>query len=207
MQEHNKFSQKYTSDLDQYVDQASGVLINLPNITDAVELARVEAAAVVLRTQELITHPVAKTFDLAHLQAIHAKQFQDIYTWAGEIRTVDISKGDTRFAHFKRIIPESKKLTDALKKENFLINLNEQEFSSRAAYYMGELNVIHPFREGNGRSLRQFVSELAGQAGYCILWENITQQEMIQASIDAYHGSHELLTTLIQNNLRLFDNC
>lgn len=207
MQEHNQFSQKYTSNLDHYVDQTTGVLKNLPNLRDPVELASVEAAAVVLRTQELITHPVAKTFDIVHLQAIHARQFQDIYAWAGEIRTVDISKGDTRFAHFKRIIPESKKLTDALKEESFLINLNEHEFSERTAYYMGELNVVHPFREGNGRSLRQFVSELAGQAGYCILWENITQQEMIQASIEAYHGSYELLTTLIQDNLRFFDNC
>lgn len=204
MLDHNKFSSKYTSDLDHYVDPNTAVLKNLPEITDAEQLAAVEAAAVFLRTQELIINPVARTFDLTHLQAIHAKQFQDIYAWAGEIRTVDISKGATRFAHYMRIVPEAKKITDALKNENYLRYLDQESFSNRAAYYMGEFNVIHPFREGNGRSLRQFMSELAGQAGYFILWENITQVQMVQASIDAYNLSYELMTTLIRNNLQTF---
>jgi cell filamentation protein len=91
---------------------------------------------------------------MSALRAIHFHIFQDIYCWAGELRTVDISKGSTRFANISRIEPEADKLFRLLEQENHLIGLPREQFLTRLAHYYGELNVIHPFRDGNGRAQR-----------------------------------------------------
>lgn len=125
-------------------------------------------------------------FDLAHLQAIHKRLFGDVYDWAGVIRTVDISKGQTRFANFQQIGSYAPEITRPLQREQLLRGLDVDTFSERAGHYLGELNVLHPFREGNGRSIREFVGQLARGAGYAMEWSGIERSEMIQASIKAY---------------------
>ncbi|MNN99451.1 Adenosine monophosphate-protein transferase VbhT [compost metagenome] len=80
--------------------------------------------------------------------------------------------------------------------------LDAEHFSHRAAYYLGEINVLHPFREGNGRTQREFIGQLARNAGYDIDWTGISQAEMIQASIDAYNGHTDSLARLIRQGIR-----
>jgi len=192
---------KYSNSADVYVDPKTGLLKNKLGIADEKTLERAEAAASALRAHELAHNPVAGKFDLTHLKAIHHKLFSDIYQWAGQIRVVDISKGDTRFAHYGYIEAETKKLTDQLNREKNLRGLSAEKFSERAGHYMGELNVIHPFRDGNGRALREYMSQIAKQAGYEIKWEGIDRKDMTKASIDAYHGSSERMVQLIRDNL------
>lgn len=94
---------------------------------------------------------------LAHLQHLHYQLFQDIYVWAGQLRTVDISKGTTRFCHCQRIEPEADKLMaiiPALDQIN-----NKDAMADAMADLYCELNMLHPFRDGNGRAQRFFLKK------------------------------------------------
>jgi cell filamentation protein len=189
------------SDHDQYVDPVSGVLGNRLGITDAATLEQTEAALVAARSYELSRAPLPGKFDLAHLQAIHRYLFGDLYDWAGQLRTIDIGKGGHLFAHHAHIGSAAASIFKRLAEEEYLAGLGPERFSDRAAYYLGELNALHPFREGNGRTLREFVSHLANATGYYIAWENVDQPDMLQASIASFKGDASKLAALIRSNL------
>jgi cell filamentation protein len=156
---------RYPGD-DPYVDPASGVLKNRLSITDAAVLEKAEAAMVATRSYELSLAPLTGRFDLAHLQAIHRHLFGDLYEWAGELRSIDMSKGGHLFAHHAHIPSAGAPIFRRLAEEKYLGGLEAAAFSERAAHYLGELNALHPFREGNGRTQREFVSHLGHAAGY-----------------------------------------
>jgi cell filamentation protein len=176
------------SDLDAYLDPVSRVLRNRFGIADAVELERVEADLVAARTRELSNTPLTGKFDLAHLKAIHGFLFGDIYAWAGQLRTVDISKGENRFAHHAYLESAAVPIFERLSAEKCLSGFDAEEFCSRAAFYLGELNALHPFREGNGRTQREFVQLLARRNGYLLLWKKANRDELLRASIDSFRG-------------------
>jgi fido (protein-threonine AMPylation protein) len=186
---------------DHYLDAASGILKNRFGITDAATLERTEADLVAARSRELAQTPLKGRFDLAHLQAIHRYLFGDVYEWAGQLRTIDISKGGSLFAHHAHIASAAEPIFQRLAEEQHLAGLGADAFSERAAYYLGELNALHPFREGNGRAQREFVSHLAGADGYYIAWENIKAPELLAASIESFSGSTSKLAALVLSNL------
>ena len=191
---------KHSGD-DPYTDPASGVLRNRLGITDATLLEATEADFVAERSRELSREPIAGGFDLAHLQAIHRYLFGDVYEWAGELRTIDISKGGHPFAHYPHIQSAAVPIFHQLAQEKHLAGLGPDGFSERAAYYLGELNGLHPFREGNGRAQREFISHLARNTGYYIAWENMTRAEMLEASLEAHKGDTWKFAALIRPNL------
>ncbi|WP_208440030.1 Fic/DOC family protein [Bartonella raoultii] len=188
---------------DPYTDLDTGVLYNRFEIQDKIVLERVESTFAYVRSFELMRAATGGKFDLGYMKEIHRKLFGDIYEWAGEIRLVDIAKGNSMFASYHRIESYAPKIMQQLAKEQYLRGLDMDEFSQRAGYYMGELNALHPFREGNGRTLREFMVQLAREAGYRISWKGITRQEMIEASIAAHFGNSEHLSILIRQNLNL----
>ena len=194
------------SDNDPCLDPATGVLNNRLGITDEATLEQTEADIVATRSYELSQTPLKGNFDLAHLQAIHGRLFGDVYEWAGEIRTVDIGKGGSRFAHCGHIESGAAPIFKQLAQEKTLAGLGPQQFSARAAYYFGELNALHPFREGNGRATREFISHVAQANGYYIAWENISQPNMLEASIRSFNGDTSQLARLIRANLSALDN-
>ena len=122
---------------------------------------------------------------LGALQANHFYLFQDVYDWAGELCTVDISKGATRFASVNRIEAEAEKLFRQLEQENNLIGLPRGQFVARLAHYYCELNVIHPFRDGNGRAQRLMFEVIGINAGFELRWEPIGRAEWLEANIAA----------------------
>ena len=188
---------------DCYLDPETGVLRNRLGITDEQRLAQAEASLVAWRSYELSQKPLAGDFDLAHLQAIHRHLFGDVYDWAGEIRTIDLAKGNTYFAHHPYIVSASRPIFEPLKKERYLQGLNPAAFSERAADYLGEINALHPFREGNGRAQREFINHLAWASGYTIDWSAIHPDELMQASIESFHGGEiTSLADLIKANLQ-----
>ena len=193
------------SDDDPYLDPASGVLRNLLGIADEAALEQTEAAFVATRSYELSRTPLKGHFDLAHLQAIHRYLFGDMYEWAGQLRTIDISKGSNRFAHHAHIGSAAAPIFLELATENLLAGVDAASFSDRAAYYLGELNALHPFREGNGRAQREFISHLAHANGYYIAWENVGQPDMLAAAIKSFHGDTSNLAALIRKNLSALD--
>jgi fido (protein-threonine AMPylation protein) len=188
---------------DHYLDPETGILRNRLGIADESELEKAEASFVAWRSYELSQKPIAGRFDLVHLQAIHRHLFGDVYDWAGEIRTIDLSKGNSYFANHTRILGAASPIFERLEKEQHLKGLDTAAFSERAAYYLGEINALHPFREGNGRAQREFINHLARANGYVIDWTTIGSEEMTQASIEAFHrGDTAKFAIFIRENIR-----
>lgn len=179
----------------QYCYANSDVLINKLGITDehALEIAEVELTQARVEQFE----PDFDDISLSALCAIHRHLFQDVYRWAGELRTVDISKGRTRFANVSRIEPEAQKLFRQLGQENYLVNLSRETFVGRLAHYYSELNVIHPFRDGNGRAQRLLFEVISINAGYALRWEPLSRTEWLDANIDAYNCRMDSLEALL----------
>jgi cell filamentation protein len=198
-------SSKY-SDNDKYTYPDSSILVNKLSIREQELLERLEFDYVALRSIELTEHFLKIPFRINTLQEIHKKLFGDIYEWAGEFRTVDISKGDTRFCNIKFIKQELLKLFMELEKENFLQKLNEQDFCKKAAYYMGEINAIHPFREGNGRTQREFINQLALNNNYGVDWSRSSPEDILEASIRSFDQDYDKLAEIINRSLFLISS-
>jgi cell filamentation protein len=176
--------------IDPYVYPGTNVLKNLAGIDDQDRLQRFEAVSTAHRISELRFSPVRGAFDLTHLRRIHQHIFQDVYPWAGEFRTVDIRKeGDFWFCRHEFMEQTLSELFERLSSENELRNTTPNQFAPRAAFYLGELNAIHPFRDGNGRVQREFIRELGLSAGLRVDWAQVTQEEMYRASIASFQNA------------------
>ena len=182
---------------DSYVYPNSEVLRNKADIREQYALDAFEADATAVRMLELVNRPIQGTFDLKHLCAIHRYLFQDVYEWAGEIRTVDISRGSSRFANFGLIEAYLGGQLQGLVVENFLRGMTPDAIGTRLAHYMGEINAAHPFREGNGRVQRLFCAQLADQAGYFIDFETVDQGKMYEVMIASFNGNEKPLANLL----------
>jgi len=191
---------RYDSDSDSGYPE-DGVLKNLFGIRDAQALEQLEAGVCALRPVELEKTPFPARFDLGYLRDIHRSLFSDLYEWAGELRRVNIRKGDTLFAPADRIEPAADTLFIRLAQDRRLHSQDIGVFSTAAAHYWGEIHVIHPFREGNGRTRRAFTGRLAARAGYRIDWSGIGQEEMAEASIAAYERDEDPLRRLILHRI------
>lgn len=186
-------SNKYGTGQDkQYCYPNSGVLINKLGISKESDLEAAEIELTQARIEQF--EPNFDDISFSALRKIHHFLFQDIYQWAGQLRTVDISKGRTRFANVSRIEPEANKLFQCLKLENYLLDLPRQQFVLRLAHFYCELNIIHPFRDGNGRAQRLMFEIICINAGYEINWGSIDPADWIAANIAAYHGNLEALS-------------
>ena len=186
---------------DPYCYPNSRVLKNKLGIEDFDELYDAERNLSNLRAEELLNAPMKGKFDLAHLQKIHQYLFQDIYDWAGKIRTVDIAKGDL-FCRYFAIEAEAKRIFKELASEKYLDGLSVVDFGKRLAYYFAEINALHPFREGNGRTQREFIRQLAYQNNYFLSYVGITRDEMIKASKAGFKLDYKPLENLVLSHLR-----
>ena len=173
---------KYAVSQDRYCYPNSNVLINLLDIRDSALLSEAEAefTAERFRTYKAPELSIAD-FTLQHLKHLHHHLFQDIYDWAGKIRDVDISKGSTRFCTWSRIEPEASKLFKIIPTLEY--EKTEREFIAKLADLFCEINLLHPFRDGNGRVQRFFFEEMLFTLGYDVSWPRIPQQEWIDANI------------------------
>jgi cell filamentation protein len=192
---------RYDAD-DTYCYPGTDVLRNKAEIIDAKELDAYEGELSTLRSIQILESPVPGKFDLAHLQLIHYSLFQDVYEWAGKIRTVDISRGHSRFANVRFIENSANTLFSKLAKENWLKALSAEPLSLRLAHYLSEINAIHPFREGNGRVQRLFLSQLTEAAGYHLDYSDLQQEQIYDAMELAFHGDESVLAKLIFERLK-----
>ena len=188
---------------DPYCYPNSRVLKNKFDIHVLNKLHDAERRLSKYRAEELLNSPIKGRFDFAHLKAIHAYLFQDIYDWAGEVRTVDIAKGNL-FCRCFAIESEATRIFTELKQDKYLENLPAGLFAKRLAYYLAELNALHPFREGNGRTQREFIRQLAYQNNYFVSYSGISQDEMIEASKASFNLNYAPLEQLILDHLRPF---
>lgn len=169
---------------DPYLDPGTGILTNKVGASTWEQLQAAETDLVTLRALQLAARPITGRFDLAHLQAIHRYLFADVYPWAGQLRTVDMAKtGDTvSFFPAARLAAGAAHTFDALAADNLLSGLDRDRFVTRLAHHLDQINHLHPFREGNGRTQRIFCSQLAARAGYHLDWTRIDPAENNTAS-------------------------
>jgi cell filamentation protein len=196
---------RYDAD-DTYCYPGTDILRNKAEITDANELDAYEGELSTLRSIEILENPIAGQFDLAHLQRIHLALFQDIYDWAGKIRTVDISRGNSRFANARFIESAANETFNKLSRENWLKELDADPLSKRLAHYLSEINALHPFREGNGRVQRIFISQLSQATGYQLDYSDLEQEQIYQAMELAFNGDESILAKLILKHLDKFES-
>ena len=141
---------RYDAD-DVYCIPGTAVLKNKAGIKNQDLLDKYEADFTAIRILELAQTPVEGNFNLAHLCKIHEYLFQDVYEWAGEIRSVDIIRGDSRFCNVRQIQSYSNTVFSALAAEDYLNTLESIALARRLGHYLSEINAIHTFREGNSR--------------------------------------------------------
>lgn len=182
---------------DPYVYAGTNVLRNKFGLHDFDELWDTERAITGVAAAELEEHPIHGAFDLEHLKAIHKALFSDIYDWAGTAREKGfISKGNSLFCGAEFIIPYSDDLFAKLKSENYLQGLERKEFIRRVAFYISEINALHPFREGNGRTQRIFINQLAKQAGWNMNYTTVDPERLCDAYIASMTDTSDLIALL-----------
>ena len=191
---------RYDAD-DTYCYPGTDVLRNKAEITNAEDLEAYEGELSTLRSIEILENPIAGQFDLAHLQRIHLALFQDVYDWSGKIRAVDISRGNSRFANVRFIESAANDIFNKLARENWLRGLDADTLSKRLAHYLSEINALHPFREGNGRVQRIFISQLSQSAGYQLDYSDLEQEQIYRAMELAFNGDELILANLILERL------
>ena len=168
--------------VDPYLDPKTGILRNRLNAKTQSQLRKGEGNIITL--EELKLRNVPHTRDLAELQKIHKKLFGKVYDWAGQLRTVNIKKGSEEFFLDATYLENGAKYVfEELAKESYLKGLPREEFVKRIAYFYEQLNFIHPFREGNGRTQRIFWQRIAKDAGYKIRWYKVVGDELDDASL------------------------
>jgi cell filamentation protein len=188
----------YSPDSDPYLDQETGVLINRLGISDAEVLEQAEADISAVAIATLGERQHEGDFDLEHLNDIHFEIFHDIYPWAGELRTVDLAKDDTKFANCEFLEKAAVGIFNNLHAEKLLDGLEGGVYVERFAHYYSEVNILHPFREGNGRTQRAFFTQLAAKAGKFVAWDKMDGDKNITASALAYKGDESQLVVVLK---------
>jgi len=184
---------------DPYVYLGTSVLKNRFGLRDPDALDRIER----LHTGNRILEPIPRgNFDLSHLRAIHRHLFQDIYEWAGELRTVEISKGRQQFQFRKFIETGMADVHARLARSSFLKELTTTDFAAQAAVILGDINYIHPFREGNGRTQLQYLKQLAARAGHTIDLTQIEGSRWIEASIASHAADYGPMARVLRTALK-----
>jgi cell filamentation protein len=189
---------------DPYLYSGTDVLKNIPGIQNARDLVAFETLNSGVRIYELNLRPIAGDFDAAHLKTIHKHIFQDVYHWAGQFRTTMLGKAKfvgvsvTYFTPPHLLEHEAQRIFDGLHRANLLTGLSWPEFARKAAHLLVDLNNLHPYREGNGRTQRIFVAALARQAGHAVHFDVVSQERMVRASILAKSGDSAMMVRLFQ---------
>lgn len=189
-------SAKYGDDRDPYLYPTLDVLRNRLGIRQAQRLEQTAWEFTSLRAATIPLGPRAR--GLPHLCAIHRQLYQDLFDWAGKLREIDIYQGDTPFCHFAWIEKEGNALMRKLEEEDYLCEQPRETFVERLSWYYGEINVLHPFRLGNGLTQRIFFEQLAIHAGYLLDWRGIEPDAWSQANQLGAMGDPEPLERIFR---------
>ncbi|MGQ2933734.1 Fic/DOC family protein [Sphingopyxis sp.] len=184
----------YAAEDDPYCYPGTTVLRNLLGIQDGVTLETVETELTTARADEPLPEG---SLDVAHFRAIHYHLFQDLYDWAGQTRTVRTSKGSSHFCYPEYIDAELGKLFASLSDANFFTGMKTAEYAVAAAEFLATLNVIHAFREGNGRVQLSFLLLLSEAAGHPLQLERLNPEAMLAAMVASFNGDEHPLADIL----------
>lgn len=175
-------------------------LINRLDICDESMLAKAEASIVLAKASFLDQHPVSGGYDFEHYKQIHRYLFCDLYDWAGEIRKVDVSKKGTSFVPAAEIAVCAAACFEHLSGFS-AIGLSKHELAVKVADFYSTVNILHPFREGNGRTQRIFFKQWIQHLGYMLDLTDIDTDEFMIATIQASHGVMDTLIDFFEKSI------
>ena len=188
----------YTTVQSMYCYPDSDVLKNKLNIRNKDELKAAEEEFTAVKQLVLLQDPVKGYFTNTHLLRIHRFLFEDVYPFAGQIRREQISKGDTMFYPPDTIDRELNRVFAAIHENKLLKEKKASEQIQNLSWTMAELNIIHPFREGNGRSIRELIRCMALVYGIHLNWGNTDRDTLIDAAIASVDDSMAFCDVLKQ---------
>lgn len=188
----------YTTAGSIYCYKDSRVLKNRLGLRDSTELKALEANLFAIRQNDLLLHPIQGLFTANHLCRIHRYLFGDLYPFAGHFRRENIMKGSTHFLTHLEIKQKLTALLSELKSESYLSGLTFDVFVDRSAYYFAELNYIHPYREGNGRTTREFMRLLFDRNHCRVFWNAVGTECLLSAMEASVFDTAELKNVLRQ---------
>lgn len=162
-------------------------LINKLNIRDEQLLQETESAITLAKISYLNMNPLPGAYDFAHYRAIHRFLFSDLYDWAGELRTVDLSKKGTSFMAADRIEKSTNACFARIAALDFTA-LERGRLLEELADFYSTVNMIHPFREGNGRTQRVYFTQWLRHIGYDVDFSSIDPDIFMFATIHAAQG-------------------
>lgn len=195
---------KYGVGNDHYCYPDSAVLKNRLNIREMSLLESAERDITSFTIQQIDFEP--PPYNIDYLQKLHYQLFSELYEWAGEIRDIDISKGRTRFCTYSRIEVEAQKLFLTLEGEDWLQGLDKAHFCIKLAEYYIEFNMIHPFREGNGRVQRLFFEHLVLANGFILDWGKVGRDEWLNANIHGFYVNYQPMENIFNRIVNQVDN-
>lgn len=169
------------------------VLINKLDIQDQAMLDVAERTIVISMMTKAEREAKFQNVDFSFYKSLHRQLFEDLYDWAGKVRTINISKKGTVFCNADELETIGTLKFQRLAKLNFLKHLNKNEFLDELTELYHDLNMLHPFREGNGRTLRLFVTLLVRNAGYDLNFSDCDSDLLMIATIRAAQGDMSLL--------------
>ena len=175
----------------------TSILINKFDIRDEGKLNEVESVVVSARYAEWLNVPKETSFDFEHYKAIHHFLFSDLYDWAGQVRTVNISKKGTRFTLAENIEYQAELVFKRLKDCNYFKGLPHNELVEEIVDFYCVTNELHPFREGNGRTQRAFLTQLIRNAGYDINFADMDTDLLMITTIQSAQGVTDLLRRVL----------
>jgi len=175
---------------DPYCYKGRFVLKNRAGLKDAARLQAFELEMSALRAEEPLPNG---RFGPTHFRAVHRHLFGDVYSWAGRYRTVRTAKGGNVFCYPEHIEKEMIALFARLHRAPFIVGSSLQDFRVGAAAFLGELNAIHAFREGNGRAQLAFLHLTSLKAGHRLDLIKLRPDTFLKAMIESFHGRLEAL--------------
>ena len=181
--------------------EGTSILINKLNIRDEQELSDIEMIITATKIKQLLDTDFDGIIDDKYYCSLHKEIFGDIYEWAGTVRTVDLSKKGTSFHRAENLGSAMEKLFDRLVKCNYFITDSKEKYVSDIAEFYNDLNLLHPFREGNGRTQRVLMTKLIERAGYSIDFARCDRDLLMIATVHAAQGVMDQLESFFMGEI------
>lgn len=176
----------------------TSILINKLGIQNQAQLDENETLIVGVKSLQFELAPFPEPLDFSYYKRLHQFLFDELYDWAGTVRSVDLSKQRTHFCPADEIEPLAVRMFGRVEKMDFFCGLPREDFIIELADFYSSVNYLHPFREGNGRTQRLYFRQLAQRAGYKLDFSAVDSDRMMIATIQAAQGVADLLRQIFQ---------
>ena len=186
----------YAAETDPLCYPGTNVLKNLLDIDDPQLLDEAELALFLTRAEE--PAPIGN-FNVDHYLSLHRHLFQDVFPWAGEIRSIRIGKDGNWFCYPEYVATRLDRVFAELGDPDALTRMNAPDFARHVGHFLAELNAVHPFREGNGRTQLTFLAMLTERSGFTFNAEVLDRDRVMHAMIQSFSGDEAPLASLIKD--------